>query len=263
MSQTKLSNLINAEVFSGAVSTKLGDAIKLYGLSFVESFAGQQSGTIKVPKYSYIGDADVVAEGVAIDPSLLSQTSEDISVVKVGKAVNITDEAANSAFGDPVGQAENQLTKAIASGIEKQMFSALGTATLVYNTVSGASLNTDVIASSLELFGEDQDGAKYLLVNPTQLTQLRKNPDFIKEPNNGVVDSVGEIFTCQVVVSNRVPAGVSYIVKPEAVALYISNAVQVETQRDILAKATVISADEFFATHLRDASKAVKIAFTA
>jgi hypothetical protein len=255
MAQTKTTNLINAEVFAGAVSAKLGNAIKLLPLAYVENFEGEQSGTIRVPKYAYIGDADVIAEGVAIDPALLNQTSEDIPVIKVGKAVNITDEAAKGSFGDPVGEAENQLTKSIASGVEKKMFEALATATLTFATAAGGKVTGDGVLGGLALFGEDQDGEKYLLINPNQLANVKKDPAYVKEDN--------AIYDCQVLVSNRVVSGTAYIVKPEAVALYLSKDVQVETDRDILAKATVVSADEHFATHLRDASKAVKITITA
>ena len=246
MAQTKLTNLVNAEVFADAVSAKLGDAIKLYPLAFVQNFEGQQSGTIQVPKYAYIGDADVIAEGVAIDPSLLNQTSENLPVIKVGKAVNLTDEAVNGSFGDPIGESENQLTKSIASGIEKKMFEALGTATLAH---TASVFNGDAVLEAVAKFGEDQDGEKYLIINPAQSTAVKKDENYVD----------GKLFDLDVIISNRVPASTAYIVKPQAVALYLAKDVQVETDRDILAKATVISADSFFATHLRDASKAVKI----
>lgn len=257
MAQTKTTNLINAEVFADAVSTKLGDAIKLLPFAYVESFEGEQSGTIRVPKYAYIGDAAVVAEGVAIDPALLSQTSEDVSVKKVAKAVEITDEAAKSSFGDPIGQAENQLTASIKNGVEREMFTALATATLTYTQAAGSlsKVDGDDVLSALQLFGEDQEGEKTLLLNPNQFANIKKDPAYVKEDN--------AIYDVNVVFSNRVPVGSAYLVKPEAVAIYLSKDVQIETDRDILAKATVISGDEHFATHLRDASKAVKIVLTA
>ena len=49
----------------------LGDAIRLYNLAYVQSFEGQQAGSITLPKYAYIGDAVALAEGVAIDPALI------------------------------------------------------------------------------------------------------------------------------------------------------------------------------------------------
>jgi len=248
MAQTKLTNLINAEVFADAVSAKLGDAIKLYQMAFVQNFEGEQSGSINVPKYAYIGDAELLAEGMPVDPTLLSQTADVLTVGKVAKAVQITDEAAKGSFGNPIGQAEEQLTKSIANGIEKEMFESLADATLSY--VGGqTALNGSAVFEALNLFGEDQDGVKFLIVHPTQLANLKQDPNYVN----------GQFIDMDVVSSNRVPVKSAYIMKPEAVGLYLSKDVDVETARDTLAFQTVISASSHFATHLRDASKVVKI----
>src|SRR5699024_2721442 len=104
---------------------------------------------------------------------------------------------------------------------------------------------------AMELFGEDQDELHYILANPDQTGTIKTNKDF----------KDGKLVDAEVVFSNRVPKGEAYIVKPGAVALYLAKDVEVEEDRDILMKSTVISADEMFATHLRDASKVVKITF--
>lgn len=248
MTQTKISNLVKTGVFSDAVQAKLGDAIRLFDKAYVQYFEGEQAGTIKVPKYEYIGDADQVAEGVAIEPTLLTQTSDDLDVVKVAKAVNITDEAAKGGFGDPIGEAENQLTKSIANGVDKAMFATFANATLTHNA-GGADVTGAVVFEALNLFGEDQDGEKFLVVNPNQLANIKQDKNFVD----------GKFIDMEVVASNRVAEGEAFIMKPGAVGLYISKSVQTEDARDILTKSTVISADSHFATHLRDASKVVKI----
>lgn len=245
MTQTKLANLINPQVFADELSAKLGNAIKLFPLAFVQSFEGKEGGTISVPSYTYVGDASVIGEGIAIDPKLLNQGSVDVPVLKVAEAFNLTDESVNGGFGDPVGQAEKQLLASIEGGIEAKMFEALATATLVS---TATAVNGDAVLAGLQLFGEDQDGDKFVIVNANQMANIVKDPAYVD----------GKIYGCEVIYSNRVGTG-AYIVKPEAVALYLKKEVQVETDRDILAKATVISADSHFATHLRDASKAVKI----
>ena len=255
MATTNKSNLVNVELFADSVSAKLGDAIRLLPLAFVQNFEGQQGGTITVPKYEYIGDATIIAEGIAIDPSLLTQGSDALPVVKAGKAVSITDEAAGSGFGDPIGESENQIVRAVANGVEKEMFDALATATLAYDATVGGTVTDAVVDAAtylagLALFGEDQDGEKFLVVNPNQTAN-------IKGDKANFIDGV--FVDATVVFSNRVPATSAYIVKPGALGLYLSKEVEVESDRDILKSLTVIKADEHFATHLRDASKAVKI----
>lgn len=255
MAQTKISNLINPQVFSDELSVKLGDAIKLYPLAYTEDFTGEEGSVISVPSYQYSGDAAIIAEGVAIDPKLLNQSMVTVNVVKVGEAYELTDEAVKNGKGDPVGTAEKHLLASIAGGIEREMFTALDTATLAHTTAAGGKITGDEVLASLQLFGEDFEGEKYLLVNPDQLTNIRK--DLAYDKTNGTLQD------CKVIFSNRVTSGKAYVVKPQAVALYLGKEVQVETDRDILAKSTTISADEHFATHLRDASKAVKITITA
>lgn len=253
MAQTKIANLVKAGVFADSVQAKLGDKIRLFDKAFVQYFEGEQSGMIRVPNYKYIGDAEQVAEGVAIDPVLLNQTSEDLDVVKVGKAVNITDEAAKGGFGDPIGEAENQLTQSIANGIDKAMFATFTGATLTHP--AGATEFTGAVAfEALNLFGEDQDGDKFVVVNPNQLANIKQDKNYDK--------TTGKFIDMEVVASNRVAATEAFIMKPGAVGLYISKDVQVESDRDILVKSTVVSADSHFATHLRDASKVVKINLT-
>ena len=58
---------------------------------------------------------------------------------------------------------------------------------------------------------------------------------------------IGEIWGCQICVSNKIKASGSkytnYIVKPGALAIYLKRGVEVETARDISLKLTEITAD--------------------
>ena len=251
MAITKTGNLINVTAFADAVSAKLTDGINLLPLAYVQNFEGQPAGTISVPSYGYIGDAIDMIEGEALDPALLTQSAVDIKVKQAGKAVEITDKAVKSSYGDPLGEAETQIVTSIGSKVEKDMFATFVDSTLKFTATKG--LDTDTYFGALGLFGENQDEAHYILANPNQTAAIKTDLNF----KDGVWVNATVIF------SNRVPVNEAYIVKPGAVGLYLAKDVEVEQDRDILVKSTVISADEMYATHLRDASKIVKITFPA
>jgi hypothetical protein len=53
-----------------------------------------------------------------------------------------------------------------------------------------------------------------------------------------------------------------YLIREGALGIEIKRGVSMETDRDILAKTTVVSADAHYVAYLRDANKAVKITYT-
>lgn len=263
MAQTMLSNLINPQVMADIISAELPKKIKFAPLARIDrTLAGQPGNTITVPKYAYIGDAEDVAEGVAMGTVVLTASSTQATVKKAGKAVEITDESALSGYGDPVGEANAQLLKAIAAKVDNDAVTALGNATLSHT--AAAVISYDVTVDAIDKFAEEDDEQKILFIHPLQKGTLRKDPEFIANvPNAYMSGVIGELAGCQVVASSKVPVGATtytnFIVKAGALDIYMKRDVQVETDRDILAKTTVISADEHYTAVLADDSKVVKL----
>lgn len=266
MAQTKLSNLVNPQVMADMISAELPKKVKFAPLAKIDdSLVGVPGNTITIPSYAYIGDAADVAEGVAMGTTTLTSSTKQATVKKAGKAVEITDESVLSGYGDPVGEANNQLLLSIASKIDADSVTALDGATLVHTVAAVISYNA--VVDAIDKFGEEDDEPKILFIHPNQKATLRKDSQFITNVDNMFMTGViGEIAGCQVVASSRVPlvAGTpntykNYIVKPGALSIYLKRDVQVESDRDILAKTTVISADEHYVVALADESKVVKL----
>ena len=73
MALTKLENLVDPEVMAQMVSAKLPKKIKFSPIARIDTtLAGRPGSTITVPKYAYIGDAEDVAEGVAMGTTVLT-----------------------------------------------------------------------------------------------------------------------------------------------------------------------------------------------
>nr|DAT81688.1 MAG TPA: major capsid protein [Caudoviricetes sp.] len=280
MATTKLSNLVNPQVMADMISAGLPKAIKFSPLAKIDDTLQESAGnTITVPQYAYIGDAEDVAEGVAMGTTVLTATTTTATVKKAGKAIEITDEAVLSGYGDPVGEGNTQLKKSIAAKIDNDCHAALAGASLAYNGIA-AAISYEGIVDAIDVFGEEDNSTKVMFIHPKQVTQLRKDADFKdinKYPLQTVMTGViGEIAGCQIIPSKKIAeneAGTGYediIVKtsnPEdgedvpALTIYTKRAVDVESDRDILKKTTVISADEHYTAVLSNASKVVKATF--
>ena len=259
MAVSKLSNMINPEVLGAFLETKLVDAIKLSPLAVVGTeLQGRAGNTLTLPTWQYIGDAADLAEGVADVPVSLEAQSREITIKKASKAVEITDEALLSGYGNPADEIASQLLTAIASKVEADCFTALGTATLK----QVGAVDADTVADALVKFGEDLDEEMFLFINPADYATIRKNANFsyVNGQQMTIGGTVGFIFNCAVVVSNRVPAQSAYIVKRGALGIELKRGVNVESDRDILRKTNVYSVDEHYVAYLRDASKVIKIA---
>lgn len=260
---TKIANLVNPQVIGDMINAKLIDAIKFAPLAVVDTtLEGTAGNTISLPKYAYIGDAVVVAEGADIPIRQLTAGVTPVSVYKLANGGQITDEAVLSGYGNPVEEYVNQIVKSIASALDNKFVADLE-ANKTYFAAAGASITADDIASALTLFGEDIDGEKVLLVDADAYAVIRKSTSWLPASEIAaeilVKGAVGEIFGCQVVVTNRIKNGHAYIVKPGALALFLKRDVMVETDRDIVNKSTVITADKHCATYLLDDSKAITI----
>lgn len=269
MSITKISDLVNTEVLSDIINKDFDKELKFAPLATLDiSLVGQAGDTVKLPKYAYIGDAEDVEEGELVDISKMTATSETVTVKKAAKGIEITDEAALSGYGDPIGTGAKQLRRAIAQKVDKDCYEALNSIGPEMTVGDGTQpLDADFVADALVKFGQDIDGEKVLLISPKQLAALRKDDSYIMPCDMGAAvmaeGTVGSIHGCQVVISDRIQAEdgtfTNFIVKPGAIAIFMKRDTNVEADRDIVKKTTVITADKHYAAYLADESKAIKL----
>lgn len=207
---TKLADLIDPEVMADMISAKVEKKMVVTPFAKVDTtLVGIPGNTITVPQYSYIGDAVDVAEGVAAETVKLTATTTTATVKKAMKAVEITDEAALSGYGDPIGQTTTQLATSIASKVDNDAMDALQTAQLVHDgTASVIAYNG--IVDAIDKFNEEMNTEKVMFVHPHQVSQLRKDSNFIsadKYTGNVVMSGeIGMIANARIVPSKKVPA---------------------------------------------------------
>lgn len=288
---TKITDLIVPEVMADMISAKVEEKVIISKIAKVDTtLQGQPGNEVTVPQYKYIGDAEDVAEGVAMGTAKLETGSTSFTIKKAGKGVSITDEAILSGYGDPVGEANRQLATAIANKIDNDVVAVINKeykastaedgVKLIYDG-SAKVINYAGVVDAEDLFDEEVSSDKVIYVHPKQMTQLRKDADFISaDKYDGKVmtsGEVGKIGTCRVVRSKKVKldsTGAYYlnpIVKltndseseedAPAVTIYLKRDTQVERERKAESGITNIFTNKHYGVALTNSTKVVLAKF--
>lgn len=263
MATTLLANLIDPQVLADYVDQKLINNIVFAPLADVDTtLVGNPGDTLEFPTWSYIGAADDLTEASAISTVSMNASTVSVKVKEAGKGVEISDNAILSGYGNVVNEAGVQLVKSIADKTDIDFLTTLNSIASGM-TVSGVSAVID-ISNALEKFGEDIDGQKALLVPPSMYTMIRNTKDWAPASEFAagalVRGSVGQIFGCDIIVSNRLTtSGNAYIVKPGALRLVMKRNALSEADRDILRRVNVYTITQHYATYLYKANGAIKL----
>ena len=284
---TKIADLIDPEVMADMISAKIPNKIRVAPFAKVDTtLQGVPGDTITVPSYSYIGDAADVAEGADVTIEKMETSTKKTTIKKAMKGIGLTDEAVLSGYGNPVGEANNQLALSIAAKLDNDTMDALQGATLTYDG-SAKAISYDGVVDAIDLFEEEVNTGKVMFVHPKQVTVLRKDANFISADKYqaGVMVSgeIGMIANTRIVPSKKVPVVkvgetgsqvdcyACPIVKLEqdaetgdelpAMTIYLKRDTNVETERKPKNRTTEITADKFYAVALSNESKVVLAKF--
>ena len=284
MAVTRIEDLIVPEVMADMISAKVEAKVIISKIAKVDTtLQGQPGNEVTVPQYKYIGDAEDVAEGVAMGTAKLETGSTKFTIKKAGKGVSITDEAMLSGYGDPVGESNKQLATAIANKIDNDVVDVVNSEdiNLVYDG-SAKVISYAGIVDAEDLFDEEVSSDKVIYVHPKQMTQLRKDSDFISADKYGTANvmtagEVGKIGTCRVVRSKKVKLDESgaYYLNPivkltndaeteedaPAVTIYLKRDTQVEKERKADSGITNIYTNKHYGVALTNATKVVLAQF--
>ena len=266
---TLLANLVDPEVLAPMISAQLPKAIKFSGIAPIDTtLTGQPGSTITVPKFKYIGDAVDVAEGAKIDYTALTTVTAKYTIKKAAKGVQITDEAALSGYGDPVGEAQKQIRMSIASKVDNDILAAAQTATLSVQ----ADINLDLIDTLENTFVdapdnfEDVDSTGVLFLSYKDAAKLRKEAATTWTRASQLGDNIlvsgafGEVLGWEIVRTQKLTEGNGIAVKSGALKTFMKRSILAESARDIDHKLTKFNADQHYSVAVVDESRVVKIA---
>lgn len=260
MALTKLTHLINPEVLADMIQAELPALIRFTNTVAEMDYTlqGRPGDTITLPVWKYIGHAADLAEGVDDIPVLLDYDTDTATVKKVAKAVELTDEAVLSGYGDPVGEAGHQLALSIAGKIDADVLAELKKAVLAYGDGISA-ISYEELVSAIALFEDEVEGEPmFLFIAPAQRPAILMDENFIQAAPEVVrTGVVGYIAGCEVRVSKQLDDGEAIIAKPNAVKIYAKRNINFEDDRNVLGKSTIFAVDQHYVAHLADEGRAI------
>ena len=219
MATTMMENMINPQVMGDMINAKIEALAKITPYAKVDTtLQGVPGDTKTVPSWNYIGDAEDVAEGGEVDLTTMTASSTTFTIKKAMKAVGLTQEAVNSGLGNPIGQAESQLAKAIVGKVDNDVLAAALTATTVVGDGT-AAIGYAGIVDAVTKFEDEEDGIeKVMFISPKQEATLLKDADFISadkfQAGVAVNGAIGKIAGCWIKKSNKIKASSGVFTNP-------------------------------------------------
>ena len=282
MTLTQTNGLIVPEVWADAIQAKFPGRLVLAQYGFMDNtLDGQPGDTVNFTEWDKIDDAADVNEDDSLVPEKMTQSDDSVAIKEAGKAVEITDKSILTAVGNPITEAQRQVTLSVSRKIDKDIRDAIHTAIgdthdNYVDTTDGIS--TSVIVDGIERFGDDFEPQNYVLViHSSQRADLYNDDQFIDASKYGsdqviVTGEIGRLYGMPVVVSDRGASKEeddsfkSLIVRlgstpsqdrgeygPAYGTVYKRQPI-VETDRDILARTNLITTNVHYAVKVLDES---------
>lgn len=283
MAITKLADIVNPQVMGDMLEAKIPAMLKFTKFAKVDnSLVGVPGDTKTVPSWNFVGAAADVAEGVAITPDKMTASTTTFSIKKAMKSISISQEAINSGLGDPVAQAEVQLAKSLAVKLDNDVLAAALTSSIILNN-STKVISYAGIVDGVDLFNEEEITEKAMFVAPSQVTTLRKDPDFISAdkynnnvimsgeigmiagvrivPSKKIVEDTG-VFTCPIIKLEPASNDTEYTEEElPAITIYMKKNISIDAEWFPKSQTHDITAAEYYGCALTNESKVVLAKF--
>ena len=248
--------VFNNKVIEAKAKDLLTTAVNTRNLMTVDNTLAQEPGMIKtINLYTYTGKAEElgVGEGNTTRGSI-AYAGTDYTVKMVQQAFDYADEdfmKDNNVVDMGVKGATqlmtNKMTADFITECEKATLSHTGA--ISYDTIVDAIAKLNI---------EDESGL-FVIINPAQKAELRKDPDYVAARMGEVVynGQVGTVAGIPVIVSKA--ATHAYVMDKEAIKLFLKKDVEVEQDRNADTRTNSIYLRAAYIVALVDATKICKI----
>ena len=226
---------------------------------------------IHFPTIDRVATGTTMTKGVDLVPAELSMTDNEAEIKQVGSEVRVYDKDAIQVKGAVIDSLATQIGEVMADAVDKSLIAEMdGNAVYKVATTNANEIGFAEIEAGFDVFGDDVDLSNYqIIINSRLRKSFTLMDQFVKadysfaRSQNGVGDSDGVLGyylgAVKVIVCDNDTFDSAknecktYIVKNGSLGIITQKAASTEEQRESLKKATVISADELYATKLLNA----------
>lgn len=272
MATTAKSNVIIPEILVEAVKGQFAGMQCLFGspaAAVKTGLPGDKRGgdKVKVPYFGTIGEFEDVAEGAALTPVNLTQSSEEATVERSGKAFEAGHWARLAAAEDPYTEAARQLVVAMRRKADSKLIAAAVAAGLpadhikdVWNATTPRKIDYDLVIDGRMAFADEQDGISMVAIHSKVFGDLLKLKDGEGRPLATDVNGagLGRFAGVPLLVSDRCPVDstdpsnpkyTSILFKANALAFWFNETPRIETDRDIYTDKDMVAVHMYYAVH--------------
>ncbi|MFF9262002.1 N4-gp56 family major capsid protein [Streptomyces longwoodensis] len=279
MAQTTSAVVVVPEVWGDMAQAQFLGKVRVAGSAAVQednTLEGAPGDTIHFPKWGTLGDLDDLTETTPMVPTAMSTQDATATIKEAGKAVEITDKAKLTSLGDPEAEARRQFGILAARKVDAALIAQAqadetaqgGGNPLKFTTATGKTKFTwlDAMVPAIGQFGDEWEPEDFagLFINSAQLGEAMADSQFIDAAKLGngasaaVTGSIGRIGGVPVYVTNRIAPGKFLLMKTGVLGLLYKRRPLVESDRDILARSTVVTTTLHYAVkRLNDKGVAV------
>lgn len=260
MTVTKKADMVVPDVYADMLQAEfVGQSRVLNSPATItdNTLVGQPGDTIKFPKWGTIGELDDLTEGSAMTPVAMSTSDASATIKEAGKAVEITDTAELTGIGSAAAEARRQFGILAARKVDKDLITAAqagGADGNPYFITDTHTLSWKVLLRAIGRFGDEWEPSDFagLFVNSEQWGEIAALDAFTDASKLGsgtvlTTGMVGAFGGVPVIVTNRLTAKTSLLLKRGALGALYKRAPLIEQDRDVLKRTNVLTVNVHYA----------------
>ncbi|MHC3376857.1 N4-gp56 family major capsid protein [Ligilactobacillus equi] len=226
MPTTLSDDVLDPQVLAPMVSAQLVANLVFADLVDIDrTLEGRPGSTVEFPSFNYVGDAEDVEEGVAIEPEKLTFGSTAATIKEIGKGIGVTDKAMLTGYGDIGGEISKQLGLSLANKTDNDIKDAFLSATQTQTTTA----TVDGLQEAVDNYALEDNVTLVLVASPKAAGKLRLNAakDWLRGSEMGskivATGTMGEVNGVQIVRSRKLDDNTAILIKmPSSASLQLS-----------------------------------------